>query len=141
RHAAAPLRVRQPDGAAAEAGAVRAPDAPVAVPAGPREPVREPALTLTPNRRAAAVGPWSRAKWSTISRCLTRHRYCIRTFTSLSRIIGLPLLGSSAAHQSRGGRSPVDTSALAPVALAPVAHARTATGASGARTAPASAAA
>jgi len=63
-------------------------------------------LTLTPNRRAAAVGPWSRAKWSTISRCLTRHRYCSRTFTSLSRIIGLPLSGSSKERRS----TPADTS-------------------------------
>jgi len=42
----------------------------------------------------AAVGPSSRAKWSTTSRCLTRHRYCSRTFTSLSRIIRLPCLAA-----------------------------------------------
>src|SRR5437899_7932316 len=51
---------------------------------------------LTPNRRPAAVGPCTRAKCSTISLCLTRHRYCSRTFTSLSRIIGLSP-GTSAA--------------------------------------------
>src|SRR5262249_50267506 len=43
----------------------------------------------------------------TISRCLTLHRYCRRTFTSLNRIIRPPL-DSSTAHESKRGQSPID---------------------------------
>ena len=46
-------------------------------PPAPNRPHRHP------NRCAPAVGPWSRAQSSTISRCLTRRRYCSRTFTAL----------------------------------------------------------